>query len=113
MRAGALCHRVVFRSPVLTPDGQGGSAATFPTATFTMRCSVEALSGQEALAAGGQLTTSGLYRVVVRARSGISVQQRADVTYFDTGETVSLQVQRVERADDGLSLNVYCTAVEA
>lgn len=113
-RSGDLRHRVVFRTPVSVSDGQGGKTRTYPNATVTTRCAAESLSGQEALAAGAQLTTTGLYRLVVRGNAAITVEQRADVTYSDSGRTVSLWVQRVERADDeGMMLNVYGTAVEA
>jgi head-tail adaptor len=112
MRAGELRHKVIFRTPVRTSDGQGGAAVTYPTATVTTRCAARPITGDETLRAGNLITSTQIVRLTIRARD-ISTTQRVDVTYGDSGQTVSYQIQRIERGDDkGNVLYVYVTAVE-
>lgn len=112
--AGPLRHRANFRSPVETSDGQGGLTVTYPAVTVSLACATASVHGVEQLGPGAGIVSTEVQMLTVRRHSAVSVKQRADVTFADSGLTVNYMVQRVERADDvGDMLAVYCTAVES
>jgi hypothetical protein len=112
--SGTLRHRVIFRSPVKVSDGGLGFTVTYPNDDVSTPCAVQSLTGQEVLGSGRGVFSTQVQLLTVRRQLGISVQQRAFVTYSDTGLTETFEVQRVERADDfGVMLSIYVTGVEA
>lgn len=115
MRTGVLRHRADFRSPVQASNGQSDAGAiTYPAITVTLRCEVKSITGVERLGPGQEIVTAEQQMLTVRRSPLVSVKQRVDVTYADSGQTVPYMVQRVERADGvGEALSVYCTAVES
>jgi SPP1 family predicted phage head-tail adaptor len=85
MRAGKLRHIVDFEAKVTTLDSDGRTVETW-VGVFDapLRCSVEALSGRELIAAAS-VNSKVNTRIVTRYKPGIEASQRAVLaeTYFN------------------------------
>jgi len=92
MSAGGLSTRVVFDSPIETPDGYGGfdHGWSVPPASYACWAAISFVQGTEAIA-DARLADPGKYRVTLRA----STQSRAITTAWRmrnaaTGQTFAI-----------------------
>lgn len=77
MRAGKLRHLVTFEAPQTELDDEGRSVDSWaPVFDAPLRCSVEALSGRELIAAAA-VNSRVNTRIVTRYKPGIEASQRA------------------------------------
>lgn len=109
MRAGRLRHLVTFQAWTSAGDGQGGRTPAWATVgAADDPCELETLGSREGLDAS-QVTASVRYRVKVRGRTDLLPKHRAVVTQVDTGTTLTLEIEAIERGDDrGRETHAVC-----
>lgn len=83
MRAGTLRHVVEVQTKTITQNTIGEGIETWAT-SYTRRCSVEQLSGNEAMVAA-QVTAGATHKVTMRHDKGLTTANRLKFKgrYFD------------------------------
>lgn len=99
-QVGELDQRVELQTQSRVSDGMGGSTVSWVTQD-TVWAHVRPLSGGESQRFGGIEATGG-YRVAIRNRSDLSINETWRVNWTDRGTTMNIRF-----VEDGGKRNLY------